>query len=96
MRGISARIYDASVRTTVDINDALLRELREQANASRRPFKVVLEEVLQRGLGGGSAPRKRRGKVQIETAPVGIKEGFQGMSMNQLYDQIEAEERRRQ
>lgn len=82
------------MRTTVDINDALLRELREQASTSRRPFKVVLEEVLQRGLGGATT-RKRRGKIQIETSPVGIKEGFQGMSLNQLYDQIEAQEGRR-
>ena len=79
------------MRTTIDINDALLRELRERAHTSRRPFRSVVEEALQRGL--STAPRgERRTRARIQSRPIGIKAGLQAMSMNQLYDQIEAEQ----
>lgn len=78
------------MRTTIDISDALLRELRERAHATRRPFRTVVEEALQRGL--GAVPQgKRRPRARIPSRPIGIKAGLQAMSMNQLYDQIEAE-----
>jgi hypothetical protein len=83
-------IYDASVRTTLDISDALLRELRELAHSSRRPFRAVLEETLQRGLGHGSQRAKGK-RVRIEPHAAGIKPALRAMSMNQLYDQIEAD-----
>ncbi len=75
------------------IHDAILRELRDLAHATRRPFRAVVEETLQRGLGAASRPGRRE-RVQIETHPVGIKAGLRAMSMNQLYDQIEAEAHR--
>jgi len=67
-----------------------LHDLRREAARSNRPFRTVLEEVLQRGLGrtpGGAT----RGRVRIDPHPVGIKLALRAMSMNQLYDQIEAE-----
>ena len=76
------------MRTTIDINDAILRELRSEAARSRRPFKRVLEETLQRGM---AAPVKRSGKCTIKAYPVGIKAAYHGMSLNQLYDQMESE-----
>ena len=74
------------LRTTININDALLAELRKQASESGRPFRQVLEETLQRGL-AKSASRPR--KVRIQPAPVGVKPAYQGMSMNQLFDLLE-------
>lgn len=76
------------MRTTVDIGDDTLTELRELAAISGRPFKEVLDEVLQRGLAGKSRKRKR---VRIFPRPAGIKPAYRGMSMNQLYDQLEAD-----
>ena len=82
-------IIDASMRTTLDISDATLQELRARARESGRPFREVVEEALQIGL-AGSAKRKKR--PNLTTYPVGIKAAYRGVSMNQLYDQIEADE----
>jgi hypothetical protein len=78
------------MRTTLNISDALLRDLRAKATESKRPFRLVVEEVLQRGLGLAKT-RSNRARFTIKPQAVGIKPGFQSMSMNQLFDQIEAE-----
>jgi len=77
------------MRTTININDALLDELKKRAADRKRPFREVLEETLQRGLASSTAPSD---PIRIETAPVGVKPAYTGLSMNQLYDQIEAED----
>jgi len=77
------------MRTTLDINDATLAELRKRAAASKRPLRHVIEETLQLGL---AARPPSRHPVRVPTYPVGIKAAYRGMSMNQLYDQIESED----
>jgi hypothetical protein len=76
------------MRTTIDINDALLTELRQRASKTGKPFKKVVEETLQLGLAGKS---KAVRKPRLATYPVGIKPAYRGVSLNQLYDQLEAE-----
>lgn len=76
------------MRTTIDISDAVLRELRQRAARSGQPFRKVVEEVLQIGLAGQAAASK---PVQLKTYPVGIKAAYRGVSLNQLYDQLESE-----
>jgi hypothetical protein len=76
------------MRTTVDINDALLRELRARASRTGRPFRAVLEETLQRGL---AAVRGRRRGVRIKPLRLGVRPAVLGMSLNQVYDQLEVE-----
>jgi hypothetical protein len=83
--------HDALVRTTIDINDATLADLRERARSEGRPFKSVVEEVLQLGL---AAPRRGRQRFRVKPLNPGIKAPYRAMSLNQLYDQIEAEETR--
>ncbi len=41
------------MRTTVDIDDHLLKRLRRAAYRSRVPFKQILNRVLRRGLDDG-------------------------------------------
>jgi len=80
------------MRTTISINDALLGELKKEAAASGKPFNRYLEETLQRGLaskGGGSRQKK---DFRVVSHPLQMKAGYRGQSMNQIYDQIEAEE----
>lgn len=38
------------MRTTVDLDDDLLKRLRHEAHRSRVPFKQLLNRVLRRGL----------------------------------------------
>jgi hypothetical protein len=78
------------MRTTISISDAVLEELKRRAAETRRPFRQVVEETLQRGLAakseGGGQP------VRLLTFAVGVKAAYRGVSMNQLYDQLEAED----
>lgn len=77
------------MRTTINISDATLEVLRERAAATQRPLRHVIEATLQLGLAAQpTTPRS----VRIPTHPVGIKSAYRGMSMNQLYDQIESED----
>lgn len=77
------------MRTTINISDGILAEVRELARRRKRPFRQILEEVLQHGLSASKLPGK---PVRLLTHRVGIKPAYRGQSMNQLYDQIEAEE----
>jgi hypothetical protein len=82
------------MRTTVNINDALLKELKARAAESGTPFRQILEETLRLGLAagrGGHSPSKFR----VKPHPLGLHAGLQGTSLNQLYDQLEAEDLRR-
>jgi hypothetical protein len=78
------------MRTTIDINDALLRDLRARAAERGRPFREVVEEAIALGLAQQTreTPRPR---FKLTPHRLGLKAGFRGMSLNQLYDQIEAE-----
>ena len=46
------------MRTTICIDDHLLRQLREKAASSSKPFKQILNDTLRAGLAeSSSAPR---------------------------------------
>lgn len=79
------------MRTTVDINDALLRELRERSRLQDRSFRDLLEHTLRVGLAQMDKPGEHA-RFRVSPHALGIKPGFRGMSMSQLYDQIEAED----
>jgi plasmid stability protein len=76
------------MRTTLNISDALLAELRSRANETGRPMNATIEEVLQRGLSAEALQQKPR---ELRTFRIGVKPAYLGMSMNQIYDQLEAE-----
>lgn len=77
------------VRTTINISDALLEELRERSRSLGRPLRQVAEDALRRGLSSEDAPA---GRVRIEPFRLGLKPAYRGMSLNQLFDQLEAED----
>lgn len=81
------------MRTTINISDALLSDLKARAAERKKPFRQILEETLQRGLAASEAPASW--ELEIQAYPVGIKKAYHGMSMNQIYDQIEAEDIRK-
>lgn len=77
------------MRTTFDISGATLEALKERAAETKRPLRQVVEATLQLGL--AAQPKSPR-QVKVPTYPVGIKPAYRGMSMNQLYDQIESDD----
>lgn len=78
------------MRTTLNINDGLLQELRERSRDEKLPMTQLVERTLRRGLASGSTTDPAY-QPKIFTYEVGIKPAYQGMSMNQLYDQLESE-----
>lgn len=78
------------MRTTLNISDALLEELRDHAKRTGRPMRQVVEDVLRRGLSSNKETSHQR--IKIKPFQLGLKPAYRGMSMNQLYDQLEAED----
>lgn len=76
------------MRTTINISDALLEELRERSRSLGRPLRQVAEDALRRGLSSEEPPAR---EVRIKPFRLGLKPAYRGMSLNQLYDQLEAE-----
>lgn len=79
------------MKTTLSINDAILRQLRELARKSGKPFRQVVEETLALGL-TSQGKRKASRHFRVRPHSLGLKPGFAGVSLNQLYDQLEAEQ----
>jgi hypothetical protein len=77
------------MRTTINISDALLAELKARVAETGRTFRDVLEETLRLGLAAGKSGASQ---FRVKSHPLGLKRGFHGVSLNQLYDQIEAED----
>jgi hypothetical protein len=77
------------VRTTLTIDERLARELKEIAHRSGRPFKQVVNETLQAGLGARKAPRKAR---RYRLAPASLGQPLPGIDLDkalQLADALE-------
>jgi hypothetical protein len=81
---------DAYMRTTLSINDALLEEVRRRAGRSGRTFRHVLEETIALGL-ASSKKAKSQTRVRVKPRSLGLKAVYHKISLNQLYDQLEAE-----
>jgi hypothetical protein len=79
------------VRTTVSINDAILSELRRSAAREGIPFSRYLEKTLQTGLSAKKSPGAKT-VFKVRSHPLQLKAGYRGLSLNQIYDQIEAED----
>lgn len=77
------------MRTTIDINDAILEELKTRARNQRLPLRKVVDAALRCGL---RAPTPDKPELEIPVFAVGIKPAYRGVSMNQLYDQLESED----
>lgn len=77
------------MRTTLNINDALLDEVRRRAEAAGKSFRSMLEEVIALGLASANSRARRR--VRTRPRPLGLKPAYYNISLNQLFDQMEAE-----
>jgi hypothetical protein len=53
------------VRTTLTLDDRVVRDLKEIAHRSGKPFKVVVNETLEAGLTAGQQrPKAKRYRVR--------------------------------
>ena len=77
------------MRTTINISEALLHELKQKSAEENRNLNAVIEEALRVGLNPSQTPTK---EFKVKARKLGVKAAYRGISMNQLYDQIEVEE----
>ena len=83
--------YDADMRTTLTLDDDVADALRERARLLDIPFKQVVNEVLRRGMAPGSRPPDRP-RFQITPNHSRLAPGVDPLRLNQLNDQLEAED----
>lgn len=81
--------HDASMRTTVAIDDDLLEKLREAAAKRRQPFTKVVNETLRRGLSGQRPRQSRRESFRVAAFDSAFRPGVDPLRLNQTLDDLE-------
>jgi hypothetical protein len=77
------------MRTTVTLEPDVERFLREEAHRTRRPFTIVLNEVLRRAMRPEGSERARPFKVSPHRTR--LVAGVDAGRLNQLADELEDE-----
>ncbi len=79
------------MRTTIDLDEALLKRLRDEAHREGVPFRAMLHRVILRGL-EPDAPRTPV-QYQAPSFPMGqVREGISLVKALQLAGDLEDEE----
>jgi hypothetical protein len=76
-------------RTTLAIDDALLRELRTRAAKEGRTLQDVVNESLRRGL---RAPARRTYALKLHTTSGGVRPGVDLCDRDRLFDLLDGPE----
>ena len=79
------------MRTTLTLDDDVADFLRAQSRLQHKSFKQVVNEVLRRGMAPGSR-RPDRPRFQIRPNHSRLAPGVDPLRLNQLNDQLEAED----
>jgi hypothetical protein len=79
------------VRTTVTLDADVAAKLKKLAHLNRRSFKATLDDVLRRGLAAQERSETGRPFV-VEPHSGGFRPGVDQARLNQLVDQLEADE----
>jgi hypothetical protein len=79
------------VRTTLTLDRDVAERLRQEMRRSGKSMKTSVNEALRRGLGLGGRPAKAP-RFSVEPHAFGFKPGIDLDRMNQLADELEAEE----
>ena len=82
--------YDASMRTTLTLDDDVAQALQERARFMERPFKQVVNEALRRGL-TPSVIREKPAEYRVAPHSSGLAPGIDPLRLNQINDQLEAD-----
>lgn len=81
--------HDVSMRTTLTLDDDLVRALREEARRRDLSFKEVVNEVLRRGISAGAAPGAKPARFRVKAKACGFQPGVDLKRLNQLLDEME-------
>jgi len=80
------------MRTTLTLDEDVAQRTKKMAAKLKKPFKVVLNEALRKGLDQFEKPQKRR---DYRTIPheMGLREGLSIDNIQELLSQVEGEDR---
>lgn len=81
------------MRTTLTLDEDVAQKTKELALKLKKPFKVVLNEALRRGLDQVEKPQKSH---RYRTVPheMGLREGYSLDNIQELISQAEGEDSR--
>ncbi len=80
------------MRTTLTIDDDLAAILQSKAAQRGVAFKQVVNTLLRAGLGATEGSLPKRKPVKVTGRALGMRPGYDPDKMNQLVDELEAEE----
>jgi hypothetical protein len=80
------------MRTTLTLDRDVAEGLQREMRRSRRGLKATINDALRRGLQLGSRPPKLP-PFKVRPQALGVKPGVDPDRMNQLVDELDAEER---
>lgn len=86
------RHHGAFMRTTVTLEPDLAAKLKELAHRRRASFKATLNDVLRLGLAPQGDRRGQPQKFVVKPHAGGFRPGIDPAKLNQLLDQVEAED----
>lgn len=79
------------MRTTIDLDESVLKRLRDEAHSQGVPFRALLHRVIQRGL-EASAEREETAYAAPSHAMGRVREGVDFVKALQLSSALEDEE----
>ena len=82
--------HDVCMRITLTLDDDIADYLREQARLLDKPFKQVVNDTLRRGMSPVVVATAREFRLIPNRS--GLAPGIDPLRLNQLNDQLEAEE----
>ena len=80
------------MRTTLTIDDDLAVILQSKAAQRGVAFKQVVNSLIRAGLGATEGSLPKRKPVKVTGRALGMRPGYDPDKMNQLVDELEAEE----
>lgn len=78
------------MRTTVTLEPDVAAHLEELVHRTRKPFKVVLNDTIRKGLGSWDKPRAVK-RFRVEPWKSQLRPGLDDRRFNQLADELEIE-----
>lgn len=77
------------MRTTLTLDPDVARKLQAAVEREGSTLKAVVNDALRRGL---SAPGKRLPPFKVKAHSMGLRPGIDPAKLNQLLDELEAED----
>ena len=78
------------MRTTLTVDDDIADSLKEESRLLGKPFKQVVNDTLRRGM--SPSVRETPEPYTVDPIDSGFAPGVDPLKLNQLNDQLEAEE----